>query len=267
MIDLLDAEVLANERAEKDIYLMRLFAPRIVKVAKPGQFVHVRCSSSSTFDPLLRRPLSIHDVYHDKEELILLYKVRGRGTEWLAGRNPGSRVNVLGPIGQSFTLPAGNKVAIVAGGLGIVPLLFLARRLLLLNNEIDFFFGAEESEKLYQLENLQSLNMNLLISTDDGSRGFRGQVTGMWEEYLKIKRYDMAYACGPWAEMAEFARLAGLYSIPAEVALEERMACGVGACRGCVTGISDGGGKRHYVNVCTHGPVFDAAGVCWGSGL
>lgn len=252
--------MLATSRAGQDVYLLSLDAPTITKVSQPGQFVHIRCSD--TFDPLLRRPLSIHDI-GSEGELILLYQVRGRGTAWLAGRQVSNKVNVLGPIGRGFTLPVKKKTALVAGGLGVVPLLFLARRLLELNNEVDFFLGAQDSKRLLRLDALQDMKINLFLATDDGSLGFKGPVTRLWQEHLEHEAYDRGYACGPRAEMAEFARLAGEVALPAEVSLEERMACGLGACRGCVAAIRGSYGNKQYQNVCTCGPVFDAASVCW----
>ncbi|MDN5344446.1 MAG: dihydroorotate dehydrogenase electron transfer subunit [Clostridia bacterium] len=260
LIQNLEAEVLASCRVGADVYLLRLQAPTIAEIARPGQFVHVRCSE--TLDPLLRRPLSIHDI-GDGGGLVFLYQVRGRGTAWLARQQAGSRIDILGPLGRGFTLTTNKRIALVAGGLGIVPLLFIARQALENGNQVDFFYGARDRERLYQRETLQAMGVNLLLATDDGSAGFRGPVTKLWEQYLKERRYERAYACGPREELAEFAHLAARYDIPAEVSLEERMACGLGACRGCVTTLRDTTGNRYYENVCTGGPVFDAAAVEW----
>ncbi|WP_338823963.1 Dihydroorotate dehydrogenase B (NAD(+)), electron transfer subunit [Moorella humiferrea] len=261
LIQNIAAEVLASHQAGPEVFLLKLRAPAIAKVAQPGQFVHIRCGE--TMDPLLRRPLSIHDVGAGGE-LFLLYQVKGRGTAWLAGRQAGDKVDILGPIGRGFTLPAKKRVALVAGGLGIVPLLFLARRALEAGNVVDFFYGAQDKERLYRLETLEAMAINLFVATDDGSTGFHGPVTELWKEHLREKTYDLSYACGPRAGLAAFARLAARYGIPAEVSLEERMACGFGACRGCVTALLDAQGKIYYENVCTGGPVFDAASVYWG---
>ncbi|GEA14072.1 dihydroorotate dehydrogenase B (NAD(+)), electron transfer subunit [Moorella sp. E308F] len=261
LIQNLEAEILASHQIGREVFLLKLQAPAIAAAAQPGQFVHIRCSE--TLDPLLRRPLSIHDVGAGGE-LFLLYQVKGRGTAWLARQGAGKKINILGPIGRGFTLPANKRVALVAGGLGIVPLLFLARRALEAGNEVDFFYGAQDRERLYQLETLKAMKINLFVATDDGSEGFYGPVTKLWEHYLEERTYDRCYACGPRAGMAEFARLASKFSITAEVSLEERMACGLGACRGCVTALLDAQGKIYYENVCTGGPVFDAATVYWG---
>ncbi|WP_258358615.1 dihydroorotate dehydrogenase electron transfer subunit [Moorella sulfitireducens (nom. illeg.)] len=261
MIQNMEAEVLAARQMGREVFLLKLQAPAVTAAAQPGQFVHIRCSE--TMDPLLRRPLSIHDV-GDKGEIVLLYQVKGRGTAWLAGREAGDKIDILGPIGRGFTLPAGKRVALVAGGLGIVPLLFLARRALEAGNEVDFFYGAQDKERLYQLETLKAMKINLFVATDDGSAGFHGQVTRLWEHYLEERTYHRGYACGPRAELAEFARLAAKYSMAAEVSLEEKMACGLGACRGCATALLDARGKIYYENVCTGGPVFNAADVYWG---
>ncbi|MEW8958260.1 MAG: dihydroorotate dehydrogenase electron transfer subunit [Moorella sp. (in: firmicutes)] len=261
LIQNITAEVLASHQAGPEVFLLKLRAPAIAKVAQPGQFVHIRCGE--TMDPLLRRPLSIHDVGAGGE-LFLLYQVKGRGTAWLAGRQAGDKVDILGPIGRGFTLPAKKRVALVAGGLGIVPLLFLARRALEAGNVVDFFYGVQDETGLYRLETLRTMGVNLYIATDDGSAGFYGSVIELWKDNLQDRTYDYSFACGPKAGLAAFARLAARYGIPAEVSLEERMACGFGACRGCVTALLDAQGKIYYENVCTGGPVFDAASVYWG---
>lgn len=260
MIQNVAAAVMSSDRVGEGVYLLRLKTPTVAKEARPGQFIHIRCSE--TMDPLLRRPLSIHDIAAGGE-LILLYQVRGRGTAWLARQQPGNSIDILGPLGRGFTLPSNKRVALVAGGLGVVPLLFLARRALERGNKVDFFYGAQDKDRLYQRETLEAMGLNLFLATDDGSAGFKGPVTKLWEQYLAERSYDRSYACGPRAELAEFARLAARAAIPAEVSLEERMACGLGACRGCVTALRDACGNKYYENVCTGGPVFDAATVCW----
>ncbi|AKX97591.1 dihydroorotate dehydrogenase B (NAD(+)), electron transfer subunit [Moorella thermoacetica] len=255
----LEAEVVASIRIGPDICLLRLKAPAIAATARPGQFVHLRCGEG--LDPLLRRPLSIHDS--GDGELTLFYQVKGRGTAWLSRQHPGSKVDLLGPLGRGFTLVSGRRLALVAGGLGMAPLFFLARQARELGNEVDFFYGARNSRGLHRLEALEDLGIRLFIATDDGSAGFRGPVTALWEKQLKDNHYDRAYACGPRPALAAFARLAAAAAVPAEVSLEERMACGFGACRGCVTALRDSRGEKYYENVCTGGPVFDAAAVCW----
>lgn len=260
LTEILEAVVLASSQIRPDIYLLSLEAPTISRDARPGQFVHIRCSHM--YDPLLRRPLSIHDI-GSKGELVLLFQAKGRGTAWLAGQQAGNRINVLGPVGQGFSIVANKKVAIVAGGLGVVPLLFLARKLLESDNEVNFFLGAQDCDKLLRLEALRRMEVNLFLATDDGSAGFKGTVTDLWKKHLRPGAFDWAYACGPQAEMAEFARLAERVALPAEVSLEERMACGIGLCRGCVTAVCDASGHKKYENVCSCGPVFNAAAVCW----
>ncbi|MDK2821672.1 MAG: dihydroorotate dehydrogenase electron transfer subunit [Clostridia bacterium] len=262
MIQNIKAEILASRKIGHDIFLLKLNAPSITETAQPGQFVHIRCSE--TTDPLLRRPISIHDINSDGE-LTLIYHVKGKGTSWLSKREAGKKLDILGPIGRGFTLTENKRVALVAGGLGSIPLFFLAKKAAEKNNEVDFFIGAQSKGCLLRIDELKALNINLYIATDDGSEGFKGFITQLWEQYLKNgKVYDRAYSCGPKPQMAAFSRLAIKASLPAEVSLEENMACGIGACRGCVTTIQDSYGNKHYENVCTCGPVFDATTVCWG---
>ncbi|MGI9860558.1 dihydroorotate dehydrogenase electron transfer subunit [Moorella naiadis] len=255
----LQVEVLTSQPVGTDTCLLKLKAPDLARAARPGQFVHLLCGEGR--DPLLRRPLSIHDA--GGGEVTLFYQVKGRGTSWLSRRQPGSRVDLLGPLGRGFTLVAGGRLALMAGGLGMAPLFFLARVAREIGNTVDFFYGARDRQGLHRLEDLEGLGVRLYLATDDGSAGLHGSVTALWEQQLQGRVYDRAYACGPRPALAAFARLAAAAGIPAEVSLEERMACGFGACRGCVTALRDARGEKYYENVCTGGPVFDAAAVCW----
>ncbi|GFN22075.1 dihydroorotate dehydrogenase electron transfer subunit [Thermanaeromonas sp. C210] len=259
MSSLWQGEVVANSPVGPGIYHLRLRVA--LPGALPGQFVHLRCGSS--LDPLLRRPLSIHDYNPAGQEVQLLYQVVGRGTAWLAGRKPGDFIDGLGPLGRGFTLPAGPRVALVAGGLGLAPLFFLARVAAAEGCQVTFYVGARSREGLLRLEALEGLGLEVQRATDDGSAGFAGPVTSLLARDLEYKRYDQIFACGPRAMLAEVARLAGQKGIPAEVSLEERMACGLGACRGCVVALYGEDGSIAYENVCSAGPVFPAEKIVW----
>ncbi|HBT47746.1 MAG TPA: dihydroorotate dehydrogenase electron transfer subunit [Peptococcaceae bacterium] len=259
MSSLWQGEVVANTAVGPDIYHLRLRTA--LPGPRPGQFVHLRCGSS--WDPLLRRPLSIHDYNPARQELELLYQVVGRGTAWLAGRRPGDFLDGLGPLGRGFTLPPGPRVALVAGGLGIAPLFFLARVAAAGGYQVTLYVGARSRDGLLRLETLQGLAVEVQRATDDGSAGFAGPVTSLLARHLEYKQYDGIFACGPRAMLAEVAKLAGQRGIPAEVSLEERMACGLGACRGCVVALYGEDGSIAYENVCSAGPVFPAEKIVW----
>ncbi|MGI9952288.1 dihydroorotate dehydrogenase electron transfer subunit [Moorellaceae bacterium AZ2] len=259
MSSLWQGEVLANSPAGPDIYHLRLKVP--VLTAQPGQFVHIRCGPY--FDPLLRRPLSIHDFDPARQELELLYQVVGKGTAWLADRGPGDLIDGLGPLGRGFSLPAGPRVALVAGGLGLAPLFFLARVAAARGEQVTFYLGARSRRQLLRQEALQKLGIEVKTATDDGSAGFAGPVTALLARDLEKKRYDQIFACGPRAMLEKVTQLAGQKGIPAEVSLEERMACGLGACRGCVVALYQEDGSLAYENVCSAGPVFPAPKIVW----
>ncbi|MCG0278561.1 MAG: dihydroorotate dehydrogenase electron transfer subunit [Thermanaeromonas sp.] len=252
-------EVVANFLVAPDIYRMRLRVD--IEEPGPGQFVHLRCGLR--YDPLLRRPLSIHDFDMDKGEIELLYRVVGKGTAWLAARVPGDKVSGLGPLGRGFILPSGKTLALVAGGIGFAPLFFLARKALALGNRVIFYLGVRSREHLLRQKDLAEFGVQLEIATEDGSAGFPGLVTDLLAAHLRNLRFDGIFACGPKNMLAAVAGLAATYSIPAQVSLEEHMACGLGACRGCAVPVYREDGNVTYENVCSEGPVFPAHRVVW----
>ncbi|MBT9171714.1 MAG: Dihydroorotate dehydrogenase B (NAD(+)), electron transfer subunit [Syntrophomonadaceae bacterium] len=208
-------------------------------------------------DPLLRRPLSVHDCRPG--ELVLLYRVAGRGTVLLAGRKPGDSVDVLGPLGQGFPLSASRQAILVAGGIGVAPLFYLARTLLEAGREVLFLFGAGEQAGLYRRRELALSGAEVRLATDDGSAGFHGPVTGLLREALG-RNQGAVFACGPEPMLQAVAELCRAAERECIVSLEARMACGVGACLGCVVPV-----RRHglavYRRTCTEGPVFRAEEV------
>lgn len=259
MSSLWQGEVLANLPVGPEVYLLRLKVP--FATVLPGQFVHIRCGPY--LDPLLRRPLSIHDFDPSRQEMDLLFQVVGKGTAWLATQKPGSVIQGLGPLGQGFSLPATGHIAVVAGGLGMAPLFFLARTAATYGLRVCFYLGARAYRHILRYEALSQLNLDIRIATDDGSAGFAGTVTELLAQDLEKQRWERIFACGPRPMLAQVADLAGRYGIPAEVSLEERMACGLGACRGCAVAVRQPDGSVSYENVCTAGPVFPAQRIVW----
>ncbi|WP_018084914.1 dihydroorotate dehydrogenase electron transfer subunit [Desulfurispora thermophila] len=268
-------EVLEHRAVGPACFELTLLAPPIAAAARPGQFVHLSCRAAGSYDPLLRRPLSIFAADGQRGTVSLLYRTEGRGTAWLAALPAGARVDVLGPLGHGFDLAkagAGRPALLVAGGMGVAPLHFLACKL---KNqpepvEIIFFYGAGEKNQLLLLDRLSVLASELIISTDDGSLGQAGPVTEPLAAYLSGRPAGVIYSCGPRPMLAAVAELATRYDLPCEVSLEEKMACGVGACLGCAcrtyrvagrTNTSGEAGEAEqppYSLVCTDGPVFDA---------
>jgi dihydroorotate dehydrogenase electron transfer subunit len=210
--------------------------------------------------PLLKRPFSLHRIGPDGE-IQILYRVVGLGTRMLSDVRVGQNLEVLGPLGQGFWWPADLKKAfLVAGGIGLAPLLALADTF---PPEVDvaLFYGVRTAAELVPAELLGRLSQNMIVTTDDGSAGQAGLITAPLAEALE-KTPAPVFACGPHPMLAETARLAKHYRTPARVSMEARMACGLGACLGCVVE-AQRDGESQYVRVCKEGPVFDAGEVQW----
>lgn len=246
-------------------------SPELAACAKPGQFVHVLCGS--LYDPLLRRPFSIHDADADSGLISLLYEVRGRGTALLAEKLPGEILDVLGPLGNGFVLPeSGDQpVLLVGGGMGVAPLKFLSRAIIgsIGADCLSFNFGARTAEMHVCLEDFRcacpDAESRLSIATDDGSLGEHGFVTDLLAKRvngLSEPKSALVYACGPTPMLRAVARIAKEHDLACQVSLEAKMACGVGACMGCVIKVRSGDDFR-YVRVCKEGTVFDAHEVIW----
>lgn len=228
--------------------------------AKPGQFVMVRIPGG--MDPLLSRPFSIHDiVYRDGcvSSMEILFKIVGRGTRKLAQLKQGDKLDVLGPLGRGFDIPEGVKSAFaISGGIGVAPLYFLMTSMEksgIHRDLVTFFTGGRSKEDLLCLEELSRKTKDLYVTTDDGSLGEKGLVTDAMEKVLKIKCPDVIYACGPLEMLKTVARLASKYRVKCQVSLETVMACGLGACLGCV--VKNKKYEDTYAHVCFDGPVFD----------
>ncbi len=253
------ADITKQCQVAPSYYLLEFTAKQLALSAKPGQFVHVKCSE--TQDPLLRRPISIHRVNREKGTVSLLYRAVGRGTKLLAAKKPGESLDILGPLGNGFQLPPpGSKVAIVAGGIGIAPLFFLTEELIAHDLLPEVFFGARSSADLPAKEQITALGVKLFLATDDGSAGRCGSVTELLAEH--VEKFNCIYACGPYPMMKKVAEMSRGKGIALQVSLEERMGCGVGACLACSCKIKTAQGNS-YKRVCTDGPVFNAEEVVW----
>ncbi len=245
------------ERLSPSVYRLTLHAPLIAGEARPGQFAMVACGS--TLDPLLRRPISIHQCSGDGR-LQLVFKVVGRGTQLLSEIRAGQTLDLLGPLGRGFRLSPG-PVALIGGGIGIAPLLFLAQALMQ-TGQADapcrVLLGAQSGEDLAPLAaGFETLGCHVELATDDGSLGRHGLITDLLPAHLP--NLGKVYACGPHPMMAAVAALCASAQVDCEVSLEAHMACGLGACLGCAAPGADG----RYKHVCKHGPVFKAAEVAW----
>jgi len=225
----------------------------------PGQFVHIRVPSGAVF---FRRAFSIYDVDPEKNGFRIIFKVMGRGTRALAMLGEGEKLDILGPLGNGFAFPAADETAVmIAGGIGLPPVYFLARRLLAEGidpDRIQFFYGAVSEEALVALDEVSRLGIKVTATTDDGSNGRRGFVTEYAEAALAARdgRYRL-YACGPEPMLKAVETLAGRLALPGQLSLEAPMPCGLGICLGCVRPLVRGG----YTRVCRDGPVYDIGEV------
>jgi len=261
------AEVLANTRLSDDYNVLSLAAPEIARVAAPGQFVMMKTSTG--WDPLLRRPFSIFEVLRDRGNIVglsLLNKRVGTGTARLYDAKPGERLGCLGPLGQPF-VPVGppGDAWMVAGGVGLAPFATLADALVALGTPMTLFYGARRAIDLYRADAFEALGARLMLTTEDGSRGEMGRVTGPLERELAAVPAGAAltiYACGPTPMMQAVAAIGARFGRRVFVSLEPVMGCGMGGCYSCVVRVTRGAGS-HLVRSCLEGPVFDAASIVW----
>ncbi|MEL7568715.1 MAG: dihydroorotate dehydrogenase electron transfer subunit [Dehalobacterium sp.] len=255
----MSANILSNIYMGSGFYYMEIEAREVANEAVPGQFLHVKVNEG--LYPLLRRPMSLHEIDREKDILGLLYQVRGKGTEILSGRIPGSKIDIMGPLGKGFTLNfPGQYGVIVGGGIGVAPLLSLAKELRKLEKEVTVILGARSAQFVLTEAKFISLGCQVLVTTDDGSKGRKGRATGLLAEHIKNKQVDFLYACGPEGMLEEVQKISLLYKIKGEISLEAYMGCGVGACLSCSCERSDISEKR-YAKVCTDGPVFSIGEV------
>jgi dihydroorotate dehydrogenase electron transfer subunit len=255
------AEVAFNRALTSGTWLMGLRSPGITSSARPGQFVMVRVRRG--VDPLLRRPFSICGVEGDL--FLLLYRVVGKGTEMMAGEiAAGDRVSVLGPLGSGFQFPKEERpMILISGGIGIAPLLFLAHKLG--HREFSFMAGFGSAAEIVPAQEVLDLSAPLRISTDDGTEGHHGLVTDLLESRLREGRQGanpFIFACGPRGMLKSVAATAIKSELPCQVSMEASMACGLGACLGCVVKAALGE-KQPYYHVCSDGPVFEASMIDW----
>ncbi len=233
---------------------MVLDVPEIAARSIAGQFIMVR-QAENTVDPYLRRPFSIMDISTDGK-LDFVFKIIGRGTALLAEKKAGEKLDLLGPLGNGF-LPdrKPHRAIIVGGGIGIPPLYLLTKTLLnLKTQDITVILGGRTSRDIPLTDMFNKLGVTVVITTNDGSQGLSGVVTDPLKPLLEetVQLETVVYGCGPDPMLQAVTELARTHEIEAKVSMEEHMACGIGACLGCVVD-TDTGKQR----VCKEGPVFD----------
>jgi len=255
--------ITSNVEIMPGVYLMWIEAANIACSVQPGQFITVRCG-----DFPLRRPFSVHQV--SSREIALLFKVTGKGTLWLSQRQTGDRIDILGPLGKGFTIePRAKNLLLVAGGIGIAPLVFLVQYTS--SQQLTLIHGVSTAAQLYPFSSagkkgskLSSLpsGVQFIPVTEDGSRGKKGMATDILRDSLDWA--DQVYACGPvemyraMAEMSLRAKRSNLKLRKCQLSLEVRMGCGFGACYSCTINT-----KKGLKQVCRDGPVFELDDIIW----
>ena len=217
----------------------------------PDQFVHVKCGDGL----LLRRPISICDW---QEGLLrIVFEVRGEGTAWLAQRKAGDELDVMGPLGHGFQMDRDSRCILIGGGIGVPPMLGCAKWTAGKSTAI---LGFRSADRAMLAEDFKDSCKEVFLCSDDGSLGRHGFVDAQLRDILeKDKDFTAIMACGPKPMLKNVAKVAAEFGVPCQVSMEERMACGVGACLGCAIQMADGTIKH----VCKDGPVFDAKEVEW----
>lgn len=252
-------EVTKRKEVTERHTLLWLRAPEVALGAGPGKFVHVKVREGPT--PLLRRPFSI--AMAEGEEIALLIERRGLGSSLLFNVKGGQKVNLLGPLGRGFSVEVnGSSRLLVGGGVGVAPLLFLARRLAEKGKRFKFIVGARTKTLLPLPEELCG-GLPVEVATEDGSLGFRGTVIDALKEALSkgtdsIVPFVFVQACGPLGMLKTLDKLRQRKGFEGEASVEARMGCGIGACLGCAVPVKvrGEGGLVKYVRACTEGPVF-----------
>jgi dihydroorotate dehydrogenase electron transfer subunit len=282
----LKATVVRNSRVKSNCFHLSVEAPGIARAALPGQFVMVKAGEG--LQPLLRRPFSIHRIGYrctvrgvrPKTEnrkphtIEILYEVVGQGTELLSAKKPGEYLDIIGPLGNGFDFGIPNTEnrtsILIAGGMGVAPLLFLAEKLQEIKKtgagssvdrgklKIRVLIGARTKDHILCEKEFKKCGCDVTIATDDGSRGFKGLVTALLTPLLTSVNRETIYACGPKPMLQAMSGIAKRHALTAQFSLEAHMACGIGACLGCVVKT-----KAGYRRVCKEGPVFDALEILW----
>lgn len=221
---------------------------------RAGQFLHVKCGA----EHLLRRPISVCLAQADEPvDLVrIVFEVRGEGTAWLSRRKAGDRLSVLAPLGNGFECGEKDRLLLVGGGIGVPPLLGVAAQL---GEKAIAVLGFRNKDAVILEEDFQAAGAKTFIATDDGSYGHHGLVTDLCRD----QDFDCVMACGPAPMLKAVTALAEQRGVPCYVSLEERMACGIGACLGCAVALNKEDGTQYFGHVCKDGPVFESHRVAW----
>jgi dihydroorotate dehydrogenase electron transfer subunit len=250
-----DCVIISKKNIAKGVFDIWVKCPQIVAEAKAGQFIDVKCDNFT-----LRRPISICDIDNKKGQIRLVFEIRGEGTDWLAAKNVGDCIDLLGPLGNGFFLGKTDKPAVfVGGGIGVPPLLAASKPF---GANATAILGFRSACAVILKEDYEHNGASVTICTDDGTAGRHGLVTVPLEERLDAQECAVVFACGPKQMLKAVARICDKRGVMCFVSMEERMACGVGACLSCACKVKYEGEEK-YFHVCKNGPVFNAKTIVW----
>lgn len=261
MIYTTEGTILEHTRLAPDTWQVIVHCPEISATVKPGQFVMAAVDSSEELpSPILKRALAVYQAEH--EHLGLLVRIKGEGTRKICRAAPGNNLSLVGPLGNGFNLERGRgRFTIIAvGGSGIASVYLLARDLFQRGEELCLLYGGKSSEDLAGIDDFRSLGIPVHTSTEDGSLGYHGLLSGALRKLItEMKGKDLnIYTCGPNPMMQAVCDLARRESIPCQISVEIKMACGFGVCLGCAVRTVQGNRLA-----CTHGPIFDGLEFIW----
>jgi len=264
--EIFQSPITEKEELLPGFFYLTIESPVLAKRSVPGQFVMVQVTNAK--DPLLRRPFSLCSAADGK--VGILFQVKGRGTAIMSGWEPGESINIMGPLGNGFGVHQSCPAAyLVAGGIGIAPLLFLSTFLVSADSGIavKIFMGGRSAGEVSLLSRFDLSACDVFFATDDGSKGFHGLVTDLFDDYVTtdhgfLRGNSIIAGCGPLPMLQTLSRIASREESACQLSLEAHMACGVGACLGCVTATKQENGFS-YKRTCVEGPVFSGSDIDW----
>lgn len=244
--------IVATKKLSRTAYSITILCEDICVLAQVGQFIHIKVDGF-----LLRRPISICNIDKINKTITIAIETVGEGTKKLATLTTNNSIDIIGPIGNGFTLNNNKKAIIVGGGIGVAPLLPISK---FYGYNSSTVLGFRSATNVVLNDDFKDTNTNLIITTDDGSFGVKGNVINSLKALLDTNEFHVVYTCGPHNMMRAISSLCHQYGILCEVSLEEKMGCGIGACLVCACSATIGG-KEKMVHVCKDGPVFNSKEV------
>ncbi|MEA2012751.1 MAG: dihydroorotate dehydrogenase electron transfer subunit [Verrucomicrobiota bacterium] len=252
--------ITANNLLQKDYYQIDIRLDEIPGNVKPGQFTHIQIPDFK--HRILRRPFSVFNTDPDKKTISIVYKVVGEGTKHLSTISPKTKISVLGPLGNSFSVDQNKYPLIVAGGYGAAATYMLAKHS---EKKGTFLMGGKDVSDLILLKEFKETGFATELATENGSLGHKGLVTDILKK--ELRKYSpeevIVYTCGPNPMLKAISEITSRHKIETQVSLDEKMCCGLGACFACVVKIKSKDGNWEYKRACKDGPVFAAEDVYW----